>query len=358
MESISDEKKLKKVLVFQKGDKYYFPKTIPKERKSATEAYVLMLILIFVVHLVLSDCRSCVPSFYTSACIIHFVTCLIYRFIIFLYELGHSCSRYGNDNIEILKRAFYFDYKVYCLVTPCTFHMVYYLSNYGLPTLEDKLWFCVIPFIFLLHRIIDLEEFPIKDSLWIAKHTGLDYGSGMAYSFFYGYLNYMLNKIGDPGKNLHDMMKEYESANRVRFAVYKIFILIPKSLTCFESVKNGSTLMEMRSTLLEKKITIAGIRERIYKHAVYSIKPDPELDGHVYVCCEFATPLKTFKEVLERSTPHTEFYKQHKNDILLQFYVTLKAILKMNKVDAMCELVYYEEAQLAGHLDAMKILVK
>lgn len=53
--------------------------------------------------------------------------------------------------------------------------------------------------------------------------------------------------LGDPGKNLHDMMKEYESANRVRFEVYKVFILIPKSLKCFESVKNGSNLMEMRS---------------------------------------------------------------------------------------------------------------
>lgn len=57
-------------------------------------------------------------------------------------------------------------------------------------------------------------------------------------------------------------------------------------------------------TLPEKKITVAGVRERVYKHSVYSIK-HPKAKKHVYVCAEFATPLKTFKEVFTNATAHT-----------------------------------------------------
>lgn len=39
---------------------------------------------------------------------------------------------------------------------------------------------------------------------------------------------------------------------------------------------------------------------------------------------------------------YLEYYNRHKDDILLQFYLTLKRILEDNQMHMMCELVFYE----------------
>lgn len=357
MTIISQEKHLKRACVHKKGNKYYVPKTLPKERASRTISFLVILILIIAVHFVLTDGRQHLPILYTTCILCLFAVCISYRCLLFVLELEHSCSRYEDDKPKILKAAFHFELKGIIVLVVCLFYFVYHLTRYKTLYLDTKDWYFVIPFLFVLHKLLDLDNCPINDSLNIAKDDGLDYGSGMAYSFFYGYINYMLMKKGNPDKDLKEMMEDYESSNNIKFEVYKIFILIPKSLNCFESIQDGSEIMEMRSTLPEKKITVAGVRERVYKHSVYSIK-HPKAKKHVYVCAEFATPLKTFKEVFTNATAHTEFYNRHRNDILLQFYLTLRQILQHNKMDRMCELVFYEDLDKDGNYhDVGRILL-
>lgn len=43
------------------------------------------------------------------------------------------------------------------------------------------------------------EESTVHTSLQIEKMRGLDYGSGMAYNFFYGYLRLVLPEVGTQG---------------------------------------------------------------------------------------------------------------------------------------------------------------
>lgn len=66
----------------------------------------------------------------------------------------------------------------------------------------------------------------------------MDYGSGMAYSFFNGYLKLIMQKSGNEDKNLRDLMEIYEGEHGVKFREYKLFILIPISLRCFVSLQN------------------------------------------------------------------------------------------------------------------------
>lgn len=339
--NVSDVTKLKKVCVTKIGQKYFYPKTIPHERESMTHIYIGAISVLLLSHLYFTTDRSSFLSLYAFTLLFYFFIVLAFRVILLICETEHSVSRYENDFKKLLKAAFTFNYQTIIAFVACILYVVYDLAKNGSPSFQKEFWFVTV-FLFLFHKILDLDSNPIFDSLGIAKSSGLDYGSGMAYSFFYGYFNYMLRKTGDQEKNLKELMQDYEAKNKIKFEVYKIFILIPKSLTCPVSIEDASKIMDMRGSLPEKIKTVAGVRDRVYKNSVYSIQHE-KLSNPVYVCTEYATPLKTFKEVVKNMTLHTEYYTRHKNDILLQFYLTLKQILEHENMDSMCELVYYED---------------
>lgn len=128
---------------------------------------------------------------------------------------------------------------------------------------------------------------------------------------------------------------------------------------------------------------MAGVKDRVYKNAVYKINTG-KTDKKIYVSAEYATPLRTFAEVFNHAGIHTgeppkrcphifsfnsmltfvwkfdglvkllkwnfvfeikyflEYYNKHKNDIVLQFYLTLKKVLEKDRLNEFCELIYYE----------------
>lgn len=340
--NISEVTNLKNVVVTKvKGNRYYYPKTIPRERDSMTITYLGIIAFTFLVYICITDDRSYFFSLGVFTLMFYFIVVLFYRLILFIHELKHSLSRYANDYWKMLKAAFSFSVEGIIVFVLCAFYIVYYLARHGWPDIPVENW-VIIVLLFFLHKILDLDNNPIYDSLSLAKGNGLDYGSGMAYSMFYGYLNYILPKTGDVMKNLKELMQDYEALGNIKFEVYKIFILIPKSLTCHVSIADIGRNMDMRGSLPSKELTVAGVRDRVYKNSVYSIE-HPTTKKVVYVCTEYATPLKTFKEVVKNNTAHTEYYTRYKNDILLQFYLTLKQILEHEHMDDMCELVFYED---------------
>lgn len=60
----------------------------------------------------------------------------------------------------------------------------------------------------------------------------------MAYSYYHGYLKLIMHDTGTEDKNLKELMEIYEGEHGVKFAAYKLFILIPLSLRCWVSLKN------------------------------------------------------------------------------------------------------------------------
>lgn len=106
---------------------------------------------------------------------------------------------------------------------------------------------------------------------------------------------------------------------QVRFRVKKLFILMPQSALCRETLNDPELGIEESSVSLrfllnylyninkplqslpEKVISVAGVKDRVYKNSVYKILTD-NASEKVYVCLEFATPLKTFYDVLHSSS--------------------------------------------------------
>lgn len=74
--------------------------------------------------------------------------------------------------------------------------------------------------------------------------NGSDFGSGMAHSYFRGYLEIVLPHTGTELKGIKELMEDYEAKEDVKFLVYKLFILIPRSLRCPTSLNQDSDMIE------------------------------------------------------------------------------------------------------------------
>lgn len=70
-------------------------------------------------------------------------------------------------------------------------------------------------FFFLLNEFCLQHHYPLNESLFIEGFSGIDYGSAMAYSYFYGYLKLVLSNYGDDGKSFNDLIAIYEGTHQV-----------------------------------------------------------------------------------------------------------------------------------------------
>ncbi|XP_023014412.2 transmembrane protein sting [Leptinotarsa decemlineata] len=339
----------KSLCVTQRDNKYYFPKTIPQKRGPlATELIIFLIILLLILDFFINGGGLAeVLCLYASGLLFRMFLELTHRIILMSEECYHLTSRYEGRLFGMVIDALHFNVKAAVAFVTSMVYCVWYLNTHDWSVYNSGL-LRVIPFlvpnIYFMGIILQLNSCPLNDSLWLAEDNGLDYGSGMAYSFFYGYLKLILPKTGTEEKNLKELMQDYEDTNGIKFDnVYKLFILIPKSLTCFVSLKNQySPSIDESSSLREKVITVAGVQNRVYKNAVYKIITDYKRKK--YVAAEYATPLKTFKDVFYASGQHSAYYEKHKNDIILQFYLTLKKVLERTGLNEFCELIYYEDS--------------
>ncbi|CAH0564953.1 unnamed protein product [Brassicogethes aeneus] len=329
----------------------YYPPTLPRVRKhyfketfSKTTIIIFFVSLVFFLIPMLFISENLINSItlYSSLIIFRFMCEYLHRFILLCEEKSHIKSRYNNklstvfSNFMSLSKT-----AVTTLILSIIIVVVVGASKKSLAIIVNKNeLFWLLLSIFMLMKLLNLNSTKLHMSYWISQNYGIDYGAGMAYSFYHGYLKLLLTKIGIGDVNLKENMELYESHHDIKFEVYKLFILIPKSLNCYESLEEGSKYVECASSMLEKKITRAGVKDRVYKNSVYKIFENNK--DIRYVLAEYATPLKTFIEVVKHTGQHSETYKALESDIVHQFYITLQMILKENHLNT-CELLYYED---------------
>lgn len=208
-------------------------------------------------------------------------------------------------------------------------------------------------FSFYLLRITDLAEWERGPLLNLDIMKGLDYGTGMAYSFYYGYLSLILpNRGTSDSKSIIDKIENFEGMHDVTFPVHKLFILIPSSGYIPPNLKEMSDQwMESARELEEEKRDRAGTIGRTYRNNAYKIYPNGRDSGAnpVYVVVEGATPLLTFYEVQQHSHPESIVYKRYKNEITMMFYKKLREILESEPTTRnLCELIYYNDYDSKG----------
>lgn len=186
----------------------------------------------------------------------------------------------------------------------------------------------------------------------VSDLKGLDYGTGMAYSYYYGYLRLVLPSTGTSSKSIIEKIENFEDKHNVTFPVHKLFILIPASGYIPPDLKEVSDQwMESARELEEERRNRAGVVGRTYRNNVYKIYPEGRKSGiqPVYVVVEGATPLLTFYEVQKHNHAEAAVYRQFKHEIITTFHMKLHNVLQ-SELDTkdLCELIYYHDYEPDG----------
>ncbi|XP_076180326.1 transmembrane protein sting [Ptiloglossa arizonensis] len=204
-----------------------------------------------------------------------------------------------------------------------------------------------ILFLWMFLKIIDFNNQCEENISTINLMQGLDYGTGMAYNYYYGYLRLILPSTGTFNKGLIEKIENIEDSHNITIATHKLFILIPSSSHIPPDLKEVAyQWMESAIDLEEEIRDRAGIKRRSYHNNVYKIYPGgKKLNSKVvYVVVEGATPLLTFFEVQKHAHPETTVYQKYRKDIINKFYNKLKELINNDPECAnLCELIYYDD---------------
>ncbi|XP_015600435.1 stimulator of interferon genes protein [Cephus cinctus] len=291
-----------------------------------------------------------------ASCTILVLMCIFIAYTFFeriFYFLNEIVNTTKRDNFgTILVQAFGFNTVSLIVIVTCGTSLMAVVYNIGCPL--NYIWEngqrVFIPSLiisFFLLRIIKIDECDLYTSLKIRSLGGLDYGSGLAYSYFYGYLNIILSSMGSEYKGLQHNIELFEAREGVPMPIKKLFILIPASAHIPSDLRQVShDWMESTKKVVSAEINRAGVKNRVYSNTVYKIHPEGEGSGHrpIYVVIEGATPMLTFYEVSQHAHKDSDTYRRFTKEVVELFYKTLQTLLNTNPdYQDSCELVYYED---------------
>lgn len=206
---------------------------------------------------------------------------------------------------------------------------------------------------YCLLRMSNLADWEVGSLSDLSIMKGLDYGTGMAYSFYYGYLQVILPSTEiSSSKGIIEKIENFEDNHNITFPIHKLFILIPSSGYIPPDLKEASyQWMECARELEEEKRNRAGNIGRTYRSNAYKIHPGGRNSGNdpVYVVVEGASPLLTYYEVQKYNHPESAVYKRYKRKIIEMFYRKLQEVLRSDpKTRDLCELIYYDDYDVKG----------
>nr|XP_033327362.1 stimulator of interferon genes protein [Megalopta genalis] len=215
----------------------------------------------------------------------------------------------------------------------------------------------------LLIKLIHWLDTSKKNNFNIDAMQGLDYGTGMAYSYYYGYLKLILPSTGTSQKSLIEKIENIEDCHNISISCHKLFILIPSSTYIPPDLKEISyQWMESVVELEEDVRDRAGVKRRRYHNNLYKIYPNGIRTNVIpeYVVAEGATPLMTFFEVQKHAHPETNIYKTYRENIIQKFYLKLKDLIENDpECNGLCDLIYYEDCDDKGEkVNVAKVILE
>lgn len=192
-----------------------------------------------------------------------------------------------------------------------------------------------------LFKTFNVYECPYDLVRFLRKGSGLDFASGMASSFFHGFLKIVLKEDPD-GNSFKRRLRAYEDFHKVKFAVKKLFILIPRS--CSLQRQFEDEYIDVRDSLETKYINRGGLKQRPYTVGVYGFKEKMKRNcdqdkSYFYVAAMTATPLITFHEFLEFN-PSVVPYK---TEVLKNFVKELQKLVSLDwEIEEVTEIVEFD----------------
>ncbi|CAL7941911.1 unnamed protein product [Xylocopa violacea] len=278
---------------------------------------------------------------------------LLFKTLIILVELYmYIC----NTNVTTLKQILSTNISMSMLrmVTISIILIIYYQYVYNYIQKFNALG-CSISYILL-------EVYKRNKKLDINSIQGLDCGTCMAYSYYYGYLKLILPPTETLNKGVIEKIENIEDIQTIKIAVYKLFVLVPASSYVPPDLKEVSYgWMESAINLEDEIRNRAGVKGRTYHNSVYKIYPNGDRVNckPIYIVAEGATPLLTFFEAMKHAHKETNIYQQHYKDIVLKFYEKLKELIDNDpECTGRCELIYYNDYDNnGGKVNVAKVIL-
>ncbi|XP_063216533.1 stimulator of interferon genes protein homolog [Bacillus rossius redtenbacheri] len=360
-----------------------FPKNLPQERGCKAEITTWIVVVTLLVGSVVAEFHlnpgSSVDGIVVFVVIAFFGLLLLFtvgqlmlRLCYCIEELTHVRSRYENSFCQMLKDVMLCNVKTYVLAAVSLFLVTVLVLLYGgtVVKLDRLTTLSLCPIVlaaYCVGNLMKMDESPHRVMLQLKDIGGLDYGSGMAYSFFYGYLRMMLPDRGDQNTGLKEKIELFcnkEKLTSANFPVKKLFVLIPAS----GHIPASLTQMDHKGWLdqcksLEEEIkNVAGVMGRSYKNSLYKIR-DPNLrSGNnevVYVVAEGATPIRTYHEAMKNDAKKGSHFMKYQKEVTLRFYTTLVDIIQSDKDCCnLCEIIYYKDEGENGHPVSLSDVLK
>ncbi|XP_074112864.1 transmembrane protein sting isoform X2 [Cotesia typhae] len=274
------------------------------------------------------------------------------RMISFLAELEYLKSHHDNQVKKILTHTFEFNITSIVFIVICCLYILMFAIRKGdilsyTRALDSMSNILMILLSIIVSQSIGLFRCEFNSIYKSSAAAGVDYGTGMAHNYYYGYLRIILLSDG-----LRAKMEVYESNQstsdfQITIPVKKLFILIPESGHIPPDLRDASNYwLESTTSLYNEVRDRAGVKKRVYHNTVYKIHPGGEGNKRrpVYIVVEGATPVLTFYEVLQHAHKHTDTYKNNRHLIIAAFYKTLQDLLNENAESRdTCELVYFKD---------------
>ncbi|CAH0679933.1 unnamed protein product [Chilo suppressalis] len=184
----------------------------------------------------------------------------------------------------------------------------------------------------------------------------VSYGTGMACSFFEGYLALMIPSDGHTYVGLHENIRMFEANESVRFPVRRWFIIITKTMYCPPDLKefnipNRPDLPSLEACKSLENVVkdVAGVKRRVYRNSAYKI----ERRGlpSVYIAAECATPLHTLHRVMKKKSLYKELEDIDVEEVVKDFSSMLTSILELSEeCKGKCEVIYFDNSDPEANL--------
>ncbi|KAA0709680.1 Stimulator of interferon genes protein [Triplophysa tibetana] len=163
--------------------------------------------------------------------------------------------------------------------------------------------------------LLVLSPAPVEISE-ICEVRKMNVAHGLAWSFYFGYLKFVL-------PDLEEKVRNY-NATRVRLSSHRLHILLPLNAAAPNKPEDEDNHVVFHENLPELQLNRAGVRQRSYKNSVYKITGH---NNETYYCAlEYATPLQTL--YLMSQDRDAGFGEKERKEQVLLFYRTLSQILE------------------------------
>ncbi|KAJ8680514.1 hypothetical protein QAD02_016301 [Eretmocerus hayati] len=309
-----------------------------------------------------------------SVCLLIFILfILFYKMIIIFSELLRGHVENAHDLISLLTNLNFNSHSwILISITVCSLllqsinlNQNIYRASLDIVT-SSPLTMCWAFFSSLiLVDLINMFHCRVSTVATIFSSGGLDPGTAMACSYFYGYLKILLPASGGiDRKGILHAMETYEGNHNVKIPVKKLFILIPSSSYIPPDLREiSSDWLESAQMLDTVAIDRAGVKNRTYHNTIYILHskgPNEKKTGiAIHLAVEGATPLKTFSETQHSVHRYAPLYREFNQEIIHNFYTTLKDLLEDNPdCRDYCELVYYEDNVDGHHVNPAHVLLE